>query len=405
MRNKRNATIALVLGVLACLVGGWLLLRDATSLQTFPLNTLQPEGEKASLIYDLVLIVFIPAGVIFIIVEVGVLWLANRFKRRDEVDGEDEPVQIHGNTGLEIGWTIVPLLILAVLAVFNANAILKMQDVSDDAITTIDVIGQQWWWEYRYDVDDNGSADIITATQLVIPAGRDVELSIQSRDVIHSFWIPALNGKMDAVPGRTHPLVLQAYEPGIYEGQCTEYCGLSHGVMRMQVKALPQDEYDAWIERMTTAPEQPDPEDTDAVAGQELFVQQCAACHQVNGLDPSSEAPFTYAAEPNPNYGADQDSPLLSKNAPNLTHLMMRQTFAGNLLDLYLDGPATNLESGQVPVEVVPSGVPDTNNLKRWLRNPEDVKPMRPENGQGMPNLGLSEAQIDQLVAYLVTLK
>ncbi|MCZ7628107.1 MAG: hypothetical protein M5U19_03010 [Microthrixaceae bacterium] len=109
MRNKRNATIALVLGTIACLVGGWLLLRGATSLKTFPLNTLSPEGEKADIIYDLVVPVFAVAGVVFIAVEVGVLWMAYRFRRNDdEVDGEGEPVQLHGNTGLEIGWTLVP---------------------------------------------------------------------------------------------------------------------------------------------------------------------------------------------------------------------------------------------------------------------------------------------------------
>jgi cytochrome c oxidase subunit 2 len=226
-----------------------------------------------------------------------------------------------------------------------------------------------------------------------MPAGRDVELSIQSNDVIHSFWIPALNGKKDAVPGRTHSLVLQAWEPGIYQGQCTEFCGLSHGVMRMQVKALSADDYAEWIDMMTAPPAQPD--DELAQAGQELFVQQCASCHQVNGVEPGVTT-VEYAELPDPEYGQSVDSPLLSKNAPNLTHLMMRDTFAGSLLDLY-EEPAT-------PVVENPS-TPNTNNLKRWLRNPEDIKPMDPANGQGMPNLGLSEEQIDQLVAYLTTLK
>ncbi len=401
MRNKRNATIALVLGVIACLAGGWLLLRGATSLETFPLNTLNPQGRKADEIFDLVIMVFVIAGIIFVIVEVGVLWMVNRFRRTsDDEEGVDEPVQVHGNTGLEIGWTIVPALILAFLAVFNANTILKLDDVSDDAID-ITVVGQQWWWEYRYDLDSDGVVDIITATQMVMPEDRDVQLSIQSRDVIHSFWIPALNGKKDAVPGRTHPLVMQAYEPGIYQGQCTEFCGLSHGVMRMQVKVLTEADWEEWKSVMTTPPEQPTEED--AIEGQKLFVQQCASCHQINGLAPSSEEPFEYAELPDPDYGATVDTPLTAKNAPNLTHLMMRDTFAGNLLDLYVGGPAPDEDSREATA--VPEGEPDTNNLKRWLRAPEDIKPMDPANGQGMPNLGLTEDQIDQLVAYLVTLK
>jgi cytochrome c oxidase subunit 2 len=398
MRNKRNATIAAVISAVVLIVCGWLLLRGGTSLETFPLNTLKPQGDKAQIIFDLVLWVFGIAALVFLLVEVGVIWMIYRFRQdpRDSSteapEGELEPVQLHGNPSLEIAWTIVPALLLAVLAVFNVQGILRVDDVADDALE-VTVVGQQWWWEYRYDTDDDGVVDIITANQLVMPAGRDVELSIQSNDVIHSFWIPALNGKKDAVPGRTHSLVLQAWEPGIYQGQCTEFCGLSHGVMRMQVKALSADDYAEWIDKMTTPPAQPDTEL--AKAGQELFVQQCASCHQVNGVEPGATT-VEYAELPDPDYGETVDSPLLSKNAPNLTHLMMRDTFAGSLLDLY-EEPAT-------PVVENPS-TPNTNNLKRWLRNPEDIKPMDPANGQGMPNLGLSEEQIDQLVAYLTTLK
>ena len=269
---------------------------------------------------------------------------------------------------LEIGWTIAPALLLAVLAVFNVQTILDLDDSSSDAIE-VTVIGQQWWWEYRYDTDADGTPDIITANQAVIPVGRDVNFKIQSNDVIHSFWIPALNGKKDAVPGRTHGLVITAEQPGIYEGQCTEYCGLSHGVMRMQVKALPQAEYDKWVTAMTTPPESPESEL--AKAGEALFVGQCARCHEVNGLNPDSKEPFTYAELPSPNYGEDVNSSLSSKNAPNLTHLMMRQTFAGSLLDLY-EGKASTA------VVAVPDGVrtPTTSSAgcgtrrrsSRWIR-------------------------------------
>ncbi len=145
---------------------------------------------------------------------------------------------------------------------------------------------------------------------------------IQSNDVIHSFWIPALAGKMDAVPGRTHERVLQSNEVGIFEGQCTEYCGLSHGVMRMQVKALDTADYDEWIQQQTTPPAQPAADDTMAIAGQELFVTQCSFCHQVNGLTPDSKAPFEYAEEPDPDYGKTVDITIASGNAPNLTHFM-----------------------------------------------------------------------------------
>lgn len=395
MRNKRNATVVAVVGTVVLVVLGWLLVRDIGLPEGRPLNTLHPAGEQNRKIFDLSIPVYLIAGIVFVAVMVGILWISTRFRAdKDAVEGVDEPEQVHGHTSLELGWTIVPAVLLAVLAVFNVQTILALDDAEDPLEVT--VVGQQWWWEYSYDLGGDDDPEIITATQAVIPVGRDVKFVIQSNDVIHSFWIPYLNGKLDAVPGRTHELIITAEEPGIYEGQCTEYCGLSHGVMRMQVKALPQAEYDRWVEAMTTAPEQPESEL--AKAGEELFVGQCARCHEVNGLTPDSTAPFTYSDRPTADYGEEVGTSLSSGNAPNLTHLMMRQTFAGNLLDLY-EGDASDA------VVAIPEGRPNTNNIKRWLRDPEAIKPMNPENNQGMPNLQLSEEQIDQLTAYLITLK
>ena len=395
MRNKRNSTIATTIGLIVVLAAGYLMVRDIGLPEGRPLTTLSPRGDKSQSIQNLIIPVFAIAGLVFVLVEVGLIWLAARFRRNPEdVEGVDEPEQVHGNTKLEIGWTIVPALLLAVLAVFNVQTILAMDDAEDPLEVT--VIGQQWWWEYRYDVDENGTVDIITANEAVIPVGRDVVFKIQSNDVIHSFWIPALAGKMDAVPGRTHERVLQSNEVGIFEGQCTEYCGLSHGVMRMQVKALEPADYDKWIEQQTTPPAQPAADDELAIAGQELFVTQCSFCHQVNGLTPDSKAPFEYAEEPDPDYGKTVDITIASGNAPNLTHFLTRDYFAGGLLPLW---------EGDIKPEVQPSGTPDENNIKAWLRDPEKVKPMNPNNNQGMPNYNLSEEQIEQLTAFLLTLK
>lgn len=395
MRNKRNAAITAVIATVVLIVGLWLIVRNIGSPVGFPLNTLAPSGKQGWEIFNLVKPVFAIAGVVFVLVEVGVLWMAVRFRRnKDDVDGVDEPTQTHGHTMLEIGWTLIPALLLAVLAVFNVQSLIRLQEKKDPIV--VRVIGQQWWWEYRYDIDNDGKVDIITATQMVVPVGRDIEVKIQSNDVIHSFWIPRINGKLDAVPGRTQTMIMTAEQPGIFQGQCTEYCGLSHGVMRMEFKALPKAQYEEWVKAMTRAPAQPTTEK--AIAGQELFVAQCARCHQVNGLRPDSKPPYRYSDTPNPQYGESVDTTLSSKNAPNLTHLMMRQTFAGSLLPLY-EGKAAD---AAVPI---PDGVPARSNLKDWLRDPESVKPMNPDNNQGMPNLQLTEAQIDQLVAYLVTLK
>ncbi len=397
MRNKRKSTIATTIGLIVVLVAGYLLVRNIGLPEGRPLTTLSPRGDKSQSIQNLIIPVFAIAGLVFVLVEVGLIWLVTRFRRNpDDVDGVDEPEQVHGNTKLEIGWTVFPALLLAVLAVFNVQTILAMDDAEDPLEVT--VIGQQWWWEYRYDVDENGTVDIITANEAVIPVGRDVVFKIQSNDVIHSFWIPALAGKMDAVPGRTHERVLQSNEAGIFEGQCTEYCGLSHGVMRMQVKALEASDYDEWIKQQTTPPAQPAADDTLAIAGQELFVTQCSFCHQVNGLTPDSKAPFEYSEEPDPNYGKTVDITIASGNAPNLTHFMTRDFFAGGLLPLHQT-------DGDPVAEVMPSGTPDTNNIKAWLRDPEAVKPMNPNNNQGMPDYNLSEEQIEQLTAFLLTLK
>lgn len=405
MRNKRSALVITLITLVITLLGLWLIVKDIGLPGGRPLTTLSPRGDKAQEIQDLIIPVFIIAGIVFVLVEVGIVWLVTRFRRRPEdVEGVDEPTQLHGNTKLEVTWTIVPALMLAVLAVFNVNTILGMDD-ADDPIE-ITVIGQQWWWEYRYDLDSDGAPDIITATEAAIPVDRDIVFKIQSNDVIHSFWIPALAGKLDAVPGRTHERVMRASEVGLFQGQCTEYCGLSHGVMRMQVKALTEADYEAWIDRMTTPPEQPDASDSLAIEGQKLFVAQCAFCHQVNGLTDTSEEPFTYSETPDPDYGETVDITMASGNAPNLTHFMMRDYFAGGLLPLYEDMPdGDGRLQDESDVEAIPSGTPHVNNIKAWLRNPEDIKPMNPDNNQGMPNYNLSEDQIEQLTAYLLTLK
>lgn len=406
MRNKRNATIWTGIALLLVLVVGFLMVRDIGLPGGRALTTLSPQGPKAQEIQNLIIPVFIVAGIIFVIVEVGLVWIVTRFKRNaDDKDGVDEPEQVHGNTKLEIGWTIVPAVILAVLGVFNVQTILAM-DNADDPLE-ITVIGHQWWWEYRYDLEGDGVVDIITANDAAIPVGRDIVFNIQSNDVIHSFWIPALAGKMDAVPGRTHQRVMRADEPGIYQGQCTEYCGLSHGVMRMQVTALEPDDYAEWIAAMTTAPAQPDPDNELAIEGQRLFITQCSFCHQVNGLNPDSAEPFEYSDLPDPNYGADFENgiPLAAGNAPNLTHFMMRRYMVGGLLPAYEGLPRGGGGEQRIEVEAIPTGTPNENNLRQWLRDPESVKPMNADNLQGMPNYNLTEQQIEQLTAYLLTLK
>jgi cytochrome c oxidase subunit II len=240
-RLRRAAIGATVAGTL--LLAGCGALRDDSGR---PLTTLNPKGKQAQSIDDLVSPVFWVAGVVFVLVQVGVIYMVIRFRRReDDVDGVDEPVQTHGIPALEWAWTGLPLVVLVALGVLNAKTILDLEKTPDDAID-VEVYGQQWWWEYRYDVDGDDQPDIITANQMVVPAGRHIHLKIRSNDVIHSFWIPQLNGKMDSVPGRTNDWSIEADKPGLYQGTCTEFCGLSHALMRMEVKAVTADEFEAW---------------------------------------------------------------------------------------------------------------------------------------------------------------
>jgi cytochrome c oxidase subunit II len=347
-----------------------------------PLDTLDPAGPDARTIDNLFRPVLWIAAAVFVFVQAGVLYVAWRFRRRA---GDDElPTQIHGNTKLEIGWTVLPAVILAFVAVGTVVTLLNLADEPDSDVQ-VEVIGQQWWWEFRYDVNGDGLYnDVVTATDLVVPAGEPINLEITARDVIHSFWIPRLNGKRDAVPGRAHPLTIEADEPGIYWGQCTEYCWLSHPFMQMRVVALERGEYEAWLANQQEPAEEP-PAGSPAAEGLEIFRAQCTACHLVSGGNDDIYDPDAV--------------PLRAGAAPNLTKFATRGTFAGAIFDLWRDLD----ESGQIEQEEV-GGELNEPRLRAWLRDPEAEKPMHPDNGQGMPNLGLAEDQIDALVAYLETL-
>ncbi|MEQ1785520.1 MAG: cytochrome c oxidase subunit II [Acidimicrobiales bacterium] len=347
-----------------------------------PLDTLQPQGPESRTIDALVDPVFAIAGVVFVLVQGGVLVLVWKYRKRQDDDGSLPP-QVHGNFKLEMGWTILPALLLAGVGVASVLTILDLDDHPAGA-REVQVVGQQWWWEYRYDVDGDGKDDIVTANDLVIPAGEPISLSITSRDVIHSFWIPALNGKRDAVPGRYHPLLIEADEPGVYRGQCTEFCGLSHAYMRMRVVALSPDDYAEWEANQQTGAEVP--ADAQAKAGMDAFRVTCSQCHLVSG-DGGNEDLFNGAA-------------LVSGAAPNLTHFASRGVFAGAVFDLWVDADG----NGEVDIDER-GGQLNVAALKAWLRNPPGEKPMYAQGGRGMPNLNLTEVQIDALVAYLETLE
>jgi cytochrome c oxidase subunit 2 len=377
----------------AALIGGALLALAGCAADA-PLDTLKPQGPISRSIDSLSDPIFLIAGIVFVLVfgASGLIW----WKFRDDHSTDEFPPQVHGNFRLEIAWTIGPAILMAVIGVFTlfSHFELNGEDRTDIVINVdgtatswdpeIVVIGQQWWWEFRnyfdgldgVDLSDPRHlppADIVTANQMVIPVGSEIGLSVTSRDVIHSFWIPALNGKRDAVPRRVSPWKIEADVPGFYFGQCTEFCGLSHARMQMQAVAMNPVDFQAWVdEQMQPAAE---PADAAAQRGLAVFEGQCTRCHVVNGING--------AIDDQPSKGAD----LVANAAPNLTHLMSRTTFAGGIFDLY-----------------EPDGSLNRTQLEAWLRNAPAEKPAYAEGRRGMPAMGLSEGQIDDVVAYLQTL-
>ncbi len=368
--------------------------------QDAPQDSLEPKGPQARTIDDLIMPIFGVAGVVFLIVVVAVGYCVVRF--RDRPDREDMPEQTHGKPAVEIGLTIAPAVLLAVIGVLTVKTIFDLADTPDEALE-INVVGQQWWWEFSYpSIENDDGQPLVTSGEMVIPAGEPVALRLTSRDVIHSFWIPPLNGKRDAVPGRLHDLNMEADEPGEYWGQCAEFCGLSHANMRMRVVALSAEDWDRWVENQSRPAA--DPTDEQALAGQEQFVGLCSSCHQVNGLVDAEGDPIV----------PDASAQVVSGIAPNLTHLMSRTTFAGGSFDLKNPECTNDPEFDAEYATGTADNCLEQTELEEWLRDPPAKKPMfvDPENldstdglYRGMPNLGLSEGQIDQLVAYLRTLK
>ncbi len=371
-----------------------------------PQDTWQPKGPNAKIIDDLQQPVFAVAGVIGLIVAAAVIYSVFKFKDR----GQPIPEQTHGKPALEITLTIIPALILAVVAVFTFGAIFKLAK-TDDTEMIINVTGQQWWWEYDYPVQNEFgiTQPIISSGQLVMPVGTKVLLRETSRDVIHSYWIPALNGKRDAVPGRIQTLRLEADKPGIFAGQCTEFCGLSHANMRMEAVALSKADFAKWVANQQAAYIAPE-KDSLAQQGEAVFLNQCVRCHQVNGLMRADGTPAIAAPDENVWSGA----------APNLTHLMSRNTFAGasfDLLSKQCRDEVWNASSDTIGAKYLAGVSQDCLNqkdLRSWLRNAPEMKPMYANPTQleatggkyrGMPYLALSEDDISKLVAYLLTLK
>ncbi|MGE0877234.1 MAG: cytochrome c oxidase subunit II [Acidimicrobiia bacterium] len=374
MKSRTKGVAAAILGTLGLVLSG--------CAKNAPQDTFKPEGPYARKIDNLINPIYLIACLVGLIVFGAVVFVI--FKYRDRPERANElPAQIHGNTRLEVMWTLAPAVLLLVIAVPTLATIFDLAEEPKDAVV-INVIGQQWWWEFQYPNIDGKGTTVVTANDMVIPAGVNVKLNITSRDVIHSFWLPRLNGKRDAVPNRIHPLTVKADEPGEFWGQCAEFCGLSHANMRIRSTALSAEDWDAWVANQIKPAAEPTTDS--AKAGLSAFNSQCAQCHQINGVNQA------------------QSVPLVAGAAPNLTHLMSRTVFAGAMFDLKKQTPECAADTGGMPTGTSVECLNETD-LRAWLRNPPGEKPMAATENRGMPNLNLTEQQIDDLVAYLSTLK
>lgn len=340
-----------------------------------PYSSIAPMTGKAEDIQNLYKIIFWAALIVFVAVQVAIGYTALRFRRRSA----ERPEQVHGSRKLEIAWTVIPAVILLVLFIPTAQVIYRHADAAEveDAFR-VNVIGKQWWWEISYpdipaSTDNPAAGPLVTANEVLLPVGANVVFNLHSNNVIHSFWVPQLSGKLDVMPGHDNKLQFVAERPGDYWGECAEFCGSAHAWMRFKVKVVPQETFDAWVAAWRTPPATDgNPETADIVEVPAAF-GACLACHNISGTNAQLAQEGITA---NPGY-VDNGTPVPGPG-PNLTLLACRDTIGAGIL---VNTPA---------------------NVEKWLKHTDEVK-----EGVYMPNyykMGMTDEQVAQLVEYLESL-
>jgi cytochrome c oxidase subunit II len=332
--------------------------------ENYPQTTLLPKSEFTRLIDDVFRTTFWWAVLVFVLVEGALLYAIFRFRARP---GDPEPEQVHGNTKLEVVWTVIPAVILAFIAVPTVKTIFKTSLPAENPEVEVEVIGHQWWWEFRYP-----KLGVVTANEMHVPVGKLVGLRMWSADVLHSFWSPQLAAKRDIFPvfpntkfKKVNPLWFTADTTGDFSGQCAELCGIQHGRMMLRVIVQTQEEFDAWVAqqrlgsplvdggRLPAAVDSARKQDTVITKGEAAFLATgCISCHAMAGTPLAG---------------------TLALRGPNLSHF----------------GSRTTLGSGML--ENTPT------NLAAWLRDPQKVK----QGSHMILPRPLTEAEIATLVAYL----
>jgi len=311
----------------------------------FPQSTLAPGSDYGWAIDHLFTDIFWWAAGVFVVVEALLVVALIRFRHRE---GRPAPKPTHGHTVMEIAWTLAPAVILVFVAVPTVRTIFATAGEAPADALKVDVIGHQWWWEFRY-----RELGLVTANELHVPLGRAVQLSITSADVIHAFWAPPLGGKRDAIPGHVNRIAFRAERVGDYTGQCAEFCGASHANMRLRVVVDSDSDFGHWATVQLAGPAAP-AAGTVAERGKAVFARSaCIGCHTIQGVSPGVIG-------------------------PNLTHV----------------GSRTTIASGLFPN--------DSAHLASWIADAPALKP-----GSLMTRLKppLTDADIAALVAYLASLK
>jgi cytochrome c oxidase subunit II len=311
-------------------------------------NVFKPQATPAEAVYHLSILVLAVCAGIFLVVAGVLTYTIIRFRaRRDDVR---EPAQVYGSSQVEVAWTVIPILIVFVLAMATARVVSALQDkAAPTGALQVTVVGHQWWWEFRYP-----ALGIVTANELHVPVSTPTNpaptfLKLVSADVAHSFWVPQLSGKTDLIPNRTNTMWIDPREEGTFLGNCAEYCGTQHANMLLRVIVQSPRDFTKWA----AAQKEDAVTEAGTAVGRNLFLSlSCVNCHTVKG----TAAAGTFG--------------------PDLTHLMSRETLA----------------SGVVPNTL--------ENLRAWVKDPQAVKP-----GNLMPDMQLNPHELDEVVSYLSSLK
>jgi cytochrome c oxidase subunit 2 len=360
-------------------------LAAACSPEHYPQTALRPISDFARIGDDIQTTTFYWAFAVFVLVEGALLFAIFRFRGKPT---DAEPAQVHGNTTIEIVWTVIPALILAAIAVPTVRGIFETAAIPAADALKVQVIGHQWWWEFRY--PDLG---ITTANEVHIPVGQTVSFRMGTADVVHSFWPPRFAGKRDVFPNRETRLWFKAEQPGEYPGQCAEFCGIQHGRMAFRVRAQTAEEFQSWVAHMQTLGVKPAaaaPSDSvrTASAGAAVPAAPAQGKPAAAGTGKDSSAAAAPAPPQDPAYAAGEKL-FQAKGCVGCHSLSAVNAPKGMI------GP--NLANVGARSFIGAGSFKNTDeNLARWIQNPQLMK-----EGVLMPNLGVSPEDAKSLVAYL----